>query len=137
MVLYDAAAARAREATQECSQGVVVEEVDEDGAVVTQPAAAELPTVPDTSVGEAVPEYFRRPGSPRIEVVGTSPHQWSADGSGVYVEELDSNDGDAAGHAMLASGSSRDWMSAAMSGGAPAAVGSVEDGYDSDVDMTA
>lgn len=141
LVLYNAE--RAREQQDKYQHGVVVEEVDDDGEVVLRQVAAELPTVPDTSAGEAVPEYFQRPGSPRIEVVGTTPpHEWSAVDGGVYVEELESNeqgagadDAAAVGYGTAPSGG--DWLSAAMSGGAPAAVGTVADGYDSDVDMMA
>ena len=123
---------------EEPESTVLVEEVDEAGNAVR--AQVELPAVPDTSVGEAVPEFFTRPGSPRIEVVSTSP-VLSPTSGGVVVEELDDNDeqedysrwsgagagaGAGADHSSFGFGSTSSYLEAACNGGVP---------DDSDVEM--
>ena len=111
------------------SAGVVVEEVEGGGdddlhdmwhQIEVAEGEEALPAVPDTSVGEAVPAFFTRPGSPLIEVVSTSP-EWSAHhyagaaGGGVVVEELDEGEEEEGGEGATQSGA--DWLEAAVRGG--------------------
>lgn len=79
-----------------------MEEIDDEGIPINEATVQvdhALPIVPDTSMGEPIPDFFHRPGSPVIEVVSTSPvppaHHFPAHSSsslvssGVCVEEVE------------------------------------------------